>query len=74
MNELLSLLNTRYYMRIRYSPVLNAHYIYIIDVKSGEYIERAITSIEIQTAQYDILLNIVEQCIMALKNGDGESE
>ena len=64
-NPLLKLLGTEYEMKLYYKPSMNGYVVNISD-HQGNKIRHALFMLDAELAYHDVLLCVVEQCILSL--------
>ena len=65
-NPLLKLLGTEYEMKLYYNPLIRECLVKISNLQ-GKKIAKAFSMLEAETLDHDVLLCVVEQCILSLK-------
>ena len=65
-NPLLKLLGTEYEMELYYNPYIS-EYVVKIRNRQGNKVDKAFSILEAETINYDVLLCVVEQCILSLQ-------
>jgi len=73
MSSILKLLGVKYTMQLNYSPYLGEYIVKIRD-RDGNKAERSFSALEAETADFDMLVSIVEQCIFRLRSRNETGE